>query len=166
MFFEKQIDENIAFDYVKESVDIQSYIVDSENFLKQIKHQNDPQDTQLILCELWFEADQLDQYVLNFFESFIEKHNLINSHVDVLRGVESDQFGGNVLYCLWKIVWDTQKEVLVYLRTPEHKFIPEIIVKTGTRQLSESLLSGISIREFYSILVRLMLSEFNAKSEP
>ena len=35
MFFEKQINENIAFDYVKESVDIQSYIVDSENFLKQ-----------------------------------------------------------------------------------------------------------------------------------
>ena len=166
MFFEKEINENIAIDFVKKSVSIQSYILDAENFLKQIKYEETLIDTKLILCELWFEADQIDKYILSFFELFIENHHLKNSQIEVLRGVESDKVGSNLFYCLWKIVWDNQKEVLIYLTTSENKFIPETIIKTRTTQLSESLSKNVSIREFYSILVRLMLSEVNVLTDP
>ena len=55
--------------------------------------------TELIVSELWYEADQIDGLILGFFELFSEKHELKDSEIEVLRGVDTSEFETLFFYC-------------------------------------------------------------------
>ena len=101
MFFEKEINQDVLLYFVEKSVSIESYRKESSQFLKQIQYQKTVIDTELIVSELWYEADQIDGLILGFFELFSEKHELKDSEIEVLRGVDTSEFKTLFFYCLW-----------------------------------------------------------------
>ena len=165
MFFEKEINQDVLLDFVEKSVSIESYRKESSQFLKQIQYQKTVIDTELIVSELWYEADQIDRLILGFFELFSEKHDLKDSEIDVLRGVDSSEFKTLSFYCLWTMRWSKNKEIAIYLKTGEYDYLPEITIKANLKNLTRNFILGDSIKEFYGTLVRFMLSENNAEAD-